>query len=450
MWQHRLPKLPFTRREFVASGILLPLFGRFKIPDDNADLLALCESVMKTASARVLDDLWDEHGQETRLDAADTQDLWRVFKLFVESGAKESEFLLTSRFVNKPTSSNGVDFVLPYADSNGVPLDVLLTQRITARPVPMLITRAGKRITDYVEPIPTMKLPAPAKNLYIAFEYSGSEEITASTFPTSVGGNSGQFQITLSTGFIRRVMQSCIYAYPVIRNTRTLLWPNLEVVKGPSDSILVQTDTGPTSITLLPLLGAVDSRIYSFKTNGEQIAAVMKSFHNVFVNFVKLRKGEALGKDVDVTQLREDIDILSGLFEVFFLTAHFILCHEVAHAVYLHEETNDQKRNYEQEMIADQAAILHLLVVALTQCLDATHSWTQYWNYSLIGSEALNKKLLWFERLFGFAVAINIALNLLGGHSSATHPEDEDRWQRSVRVWNNCVLAFSNVTTFKR
>jgi hypothetical protein len=222
------------------------------------------------------------------------------------------------------------------------------------------------------------------------------------------------------------------------------------VLKGLGDSILVQTETGPTSITLLPLLCAVDSRIYSFKTNDEQITAVMKSFHNVFVNFVKLRKGERLGKDVDLVQLRADIDTLSGLFELFFLTAHFILCHEVAHAVYLHEETNDQKRNYEQEMIADQAAILHLLVVALTQCLDASHSWTQYWKYSLIGSEQLNKKLLWFERLFGFAVAINIALNVLGDHSSKTHPEDEERWRHSVRVWNNCVLAFSNVTTFER
>jgi hypothetical protein len=194
----------------------------------------------------------------------------------------------------------------------------------------------------------------------------------------------------------------------------------------------------------------VDSRAYAFNADQQQIVAAAGSFHRVFDAFMKLGRGDKLGNNVDVEKLRTDIEILRGITQLFFLTVNFILCHEVAHAVYLHTVTSDQKRNHEQEMIADQAATLHLFMITLTDCLDANHSWTQYWKYSLVGSKPLEERLLWFERLFGFGVATNIALDVLGSHANATHPENQERWDRNARVWNNCALAFSNVTTFKR
>jgi hypothetical protein len=450
MHYSRLSTPLLTRREFVISGILLALVGDSAIADNDSDLYTALESVLKTVSGRVLDDLWDEHGRETPIDAGDVKDLENVFGLFLKDGASKSEFLFTKSFVSKPTSSNGIDFVLPYGGSGGVPLDELLRQRVAAHPVPRLITRSGEKMTDYVEPIPQIEFPKPATTLNISIQYSGSEDLTASTFPAGVTNSSGNIQITISTGFVRRVMQSCIYAYPVIRDSRTLLWRTLKLLQGSGDSVLVESDAGPTSISLLPLLCVVENRAYTFSADQQQIVAVMGSFHRVFQAFMELRGGDRLGNNVDVEQLRRDTEVLAGISELFFLTITFILSHELAHAVYLHTVTNDQKRNHEQELIADQAATLQLFVIALTDSLDANHSWTQYWRYSLIGSKVLEQKLLWFERLFGFGVATNIALDVLGSHDNTTHPQSQERWARNVRVWNNCALAFSNVTTLKR
>jgi hypothetical protein len=450
LWSHLevLAKL-ISRRDFVISGFALGFLNRIPIADDNTDLLAACESVLKTASARVLDDLWDERGRETPTDPDDANDLQKVFGLFIKDSSSKSEFLLTKNFAGKPTSSNGIDFVLPYADPDGIPLDALLRQRIAAHSLPRLTTRSGEKTSSYAEPVPLIEFPKPATTLNISFQYLGTEDLTATTFPTQVANNSGDIQINISSGFVRRVMQSCIYAYPVIRDSRTVLWPTLKLLQGPGDSILVESEAGPTSITLLPLLCVVNKRAYAFNTDQQQIVAVTGSFHRTLETFMKLRQGQNLGKDFDVKKLRSDIQILAAIFQMFFLAVNFIVCHEVAHAVYLHTATSDQKRNREQELIADQAATLHLFMTALTDSLDANHSWTRYWKYSLVGSEPLEERLTWFERLFGFGLATNIALDVLGSHASATHPENEERWARNVRVWNNCSLAFSNITTLK-
>lgn len=444
----RLLKSLISRRQFMFLAFALASLKDYVSADDDSDLFAACESVMKTVSGRVLDDLWDEHGGETTIDPDDIKDLHDVFELFVKDGAAKSEFLFTKNFVSKPTSSNGIDFVLPYADESGLPLDVLLRHRIAAQPAPRLVTITGEKRTDYLEPVPHIEFPKPAAALNIVFDYSGSEDLKAETLSTPIGDNKGIAQISISTGFIRRVMQSCIYANPVICDSRTLLWRNLKLMPGTSDSILVESEAGPTSISLLPLLCAVDSGVYNFNADQQHIVAVMGSFHRVFKAFMTLRSGEKLGRDVDIKNLRNDIDILAGISELFFLTVTFIVTHEVAHAVYLHTVANDdQKRNHEQELIADQAATLHLFLTALTDSLDKAHTWTEYWKYSLVGSTTLERRLLWFERLFGFGVATNIALEVLGNRADSTHPEKEERWARNVRVWNNCAVAFSNVTT---
>jgi hypothetical protein len=438
-----------SRRDFFLLTAALIASQLSQKGDETFELLAACESVLKTASARILDDLWDEHGRETPLDSGDTTDLQNVFELFLKNATSMSEFLFTKKFVSKPTSSNGIDFVLPYADQTGVGLDVMLRQRIMAQPTPLLLTRAGRWRKDYVQPTPKIEFPAPAAALKITLNFSASENSTASTFPVEIADNIGTIRITLTAGFVRHVMQSCIYANPVIRDSRTLLWQTLKLNRGPDDSILVESGTGPASISLLPLMCAVERDVYKFKTDSKQITTAMESFHRVFRAFTILRAGDKLPRDVDVRELRKDITSLTGIFEIFFLTFTFILSHEVAHAVYLHTVTTDQKRNHQQELIADQAATLHLLMFALTNLLNTAHTWTKYWKYSLIGTDVLRQQLLWFERLFGFGVATNIALEVLERHANATHPENEERWERNVRVWNNSVLAFSVVTTPK-
>jgi hypothetical protein len=97
-------------------------------------------------------------------------------------------------------------------------------------------------------------------------------------------------------------------------------------------------------------------------------------------------------------------------------------------------------------MIADQLATLQLFINALTQSIDQGRSWTEYWKYSLLGSNALRQRLSWFESLFAFNFATNIALNLLGNDMSGSHPATEDRWRNNVRTWNNCAIAFSKIS----
>jgi hypothetical protein len=444
-----LSQLLMSRREFVLSASALALLESSSAAD-APDLFAACESVLKTVSARVLDDLWDKQGQETPTDPDDAKDLEKVFGLFVKDAASKSEFLFTKKFVCQPANSNGVEFILPHADSNGVPLDALLRNRIAAQSVPKLKTRCGEIRTDYVQPVPDIVFPTPATTLNISFQYLGTEDLTATTLPTEVENNSGAIGIKISSGFVRRLMQSCIYAFPVVRDSRTLLWSTLRLLEGSGDSILVEAADGPTSISLLPLFCVVDTHPYKFIADQKQVVVVTESFHRVFDAFIDLKKGKKLGPEVDIARLRNDIEHLAGISQMFFLTTNYIVCHEVAHAVYLHTVTSDTKKNHHQEMIADQAATTHMFITALTDSLDVSRSWTKYWKYSLVGSKPFEQSLLWYERLFGFGIATNIALDVLGSHGNSTHPENESRWSRNVRVWNNWALALSNITIAKR
>jgi hypothetical protein len=436
---------PVSRRDFILSTCALALLGRVARADENIDLLAACEHVFKTVSMRVLDDLWDKHGEETHTGEDDTADLQKVFTLFAKETADRSEFLLTRNFISKPISSNGIDFILPFADplGEGLPLPTLLRQRIERAPVLRLKTRAGTTTTAYTESRDIVSFPMAADRLQIEIIYDGSEQIVGSTFPSSTDQHSANAQIRITTGFVRRVMESSIYAYPVIHDSRTLLWPTLLLRQGPKDTILVEGAEGPVAISLLPLFCRTERAIYNFESDKREIVKVMERFYRVFSVFQVLRKGQKLPRSVDVEQLRHDIEVLEAISQLFFLTCNFILCHEIAHAVYLHRPTNDSGEALMHELQADQAATLHLFLIALTDCLDPEQSWTRYWRYSRIGQQDLGRRLGWFERLFGFGLATNIALGVIEPSSKIVQRQSEQRWLQNVHLWNECALAFS-------
>jgi hypothetical protein len=186
-----------------------------------------------------------------------------------------------------------------------------------------------------------------------------------------------------------------------------------------------------------------DPAVYIYQEEEKQFRSVHASFWRVYDRFESLGKGGKLPSLTERAVLEEDVATLDALSQLYFLTLMFIVSHETAHAFFMHEVSSDLAKNAQHEQIADNAATVHLFLVALTNTVNNDKTWTGSWRYSQLGSEMLENKLVWYERLFGFGIASNIALRLLSETDDPYHPARLARWGQNVRLWNNCVLACS-------
>jgi hypothetical protein len=386
---------------------------------------------------------WDKKGKKLATDAEDRANLQKAFEGYTEQIAPLYVFMLSKLFAPRPFTLNGINFYMPYGGDSGLALDKLLRERFASLHRLPLIAKDGKVIADYATPVPDLTFPPHAEKLDLNFAYSAEEEIKGQTVPNFTNAGTGSATMTLSTGFLRTVLLGCIYAIPIVRESRTLLWQRLKLESGTGDAVLVNAPDGLWSMSLLPLLCVTDPAVYIYQEDQKQFRAVLGAFWRVYDCFESLKKGGRLPSVSERTALNEDIATLDALSQLYFLTLMFIVSHETAHAFFMHQVTSDLAQSANNEQVADNAATVHLFLVALTNTLNSDRTWTGSWRYSQLGSQALEDKLLWYERLFGFGIANNIALRLLSGQEDPYHPTRLARWGQNVRLWNNCALACS-------
>jgi hypothetical protein len=402
----------------------------------------LKKSLLKVACVG-LSTFWDKNGKKIPTDGEDRANLQKVFEGFANEIAPLYTFMLSKLFTPRAFTSNGINFYMPYGGESGLALDKLLLERFATLRRLLLVGKDGGAIADYATPVPDLIFPPHAEKLNLQFVYSEKEEITGQTVPSFASTGSASATMTLSTGFLRTVLLGCIYAIPIVRNSRTLLWQRLRLDQGSGDSVLVNAPDGRWIVSLLPLLCVTDPAVYTYQEDEKHFRSVHASFWRVYDRFQSFRKGGELPSVSERAVLEEDVATLDALSQLYFLTLMFIVSHETAHAFFMHEVSSDQAKNAQHEQIADNAATIHLFLVALTNTINNDKTWTGSWRYSQLGSEMLENKLVWYERLFGFGIASNVALRLLSVTDDPYHPARLARWGQNVRLWNNCVLACS-------
>lgn len=414
-------------------------------PPDRKQLIGTCRATLTKVAPMSLVYFWDEKASPTKTTSdGDVRFLQTMFQGFAAGILPFYEFMMTKQFTPRPSTSNGVSFYLPYGGEGGVPLDKLLRDRFVSMRRLRLIATDGRPFPDYSPIPPALQFPAHADQLRLDFTYAGDEGIVGSTMPRSNRKGDGSAEMSISTGFARTVLLACINALPLVRGSRTLLWKGLKLDEGPADSVLVSTPEGERwSVSLLPLLCSTDRRAYAYSRDGKAFAEVHSAFWRTYSTLRQLERGGPMPPAPRVAALLQDCGHLDALSELHFLTMMFIISHETAHSVFMHGLTNDADLSRQHEQQADTAATIHLFFLALTNTLKAERTWTRFWRYSMLRSKELAQALEWYERMFGFGIATNVALAMLPGGDDEFHPSIEQRWMTNVSLWNNCVLACS-------
>jgi hypothetical protein len=439
----RLLPPDWSRRAFLGGTAALMLPGALALQPDRARLIETLKGSLAKVAGMGLCYFWDEDGKNLATNEQDVAVLQSVFKGFSEKIAPFYEFLMMKLFTPQPRSVNGVNFYVPFGGDTGIPLDKLLRDRFGSLHHLTLIGKTGAELEDYALPVPGLIFPKHADTLQLNFVYSGEEDVVGTTTPRFQRAGDGSATMSISTGFLRKVLLGCIYALPIVQNSSTLLWQSLRLSPGPSDTVLVNATDGQWSISLLPLLCVPDPSVYAFTEDALLFRSAHARFWRVYDALRGLERGAPLPSTAELNKLSNDVKTLDALSQLYFLVLMFIVSHETAHSVFMHEFASDPLKSAAQEQAADIAATVHLFFVALTNTFNNSQTWTATWRYSNLGTETLENKLIWFERLFGFGIANNIALRLLVEGDDPYHPTVQTRWSTNVRIWNNCVLACS-------